>query len=104
MGTELEQVLRDRGVQTLVIAGVQTHVCIESSLRDGSARGYYIVVPRDCVGSYDRALHEATLRCVEMHFGEVPDSDTLLGLWSPCSRAHAAPQRPDRPDTGTTGR
>ncbi len=83
VGTELEQVLRDRGIQTLVIAGVQTHVCIESSLRDGSARGYYIVVPRDCVGSYDRALHDATLRCVEMHFGEVLDSNALLDLWSP---------------------
>ena len=81
VGTALEQVLRDRGIQTLVIAGVQTHVCVESSLRDGSARGYYIVVPRDCVGSHDRALHEATLRCVAMHFGEVVDSDALLGLW-----------------------
>lgn len=83
VGTELEQVLRDRGIQTLVMAGVQTHVCIESTLRDGSARGYYIVVPRECVGSFDRALHDATLRCVEMHFGEVVATETLHDLWSP---------------------
>ena len=82
IGTEFDQVLRDRGIQTLVIAGVQTHVCVESSLRDGSARGYYIVVPRDCGGSFDRALHDATLRCVEMHFGEVLGSDELLGIWA----------------------
>ena len=83
VGTELEQVLRDRAIQTLVIAGVQTHVCVESTLRDGSARGYYIVVPRECTGSFDRALHQATLRCVEMHFGEVVGIEALRGLWTP---------------------
>ena len=81
IGTELEQILRDRGIQTVVFAGVQTHVCIESSLRDASARGYYVVVPGDCVGSFDRDLHNKTLRCVEMHFGDVVGSNDLLELW-----------------------
>ena len=81
IGTELEQILRDRGIQTVVFAGVQTHVCIESSLRDASARGYYVVVPGDCVGSFDRDLHDKTLRCVEMHFGDVVGSNDLLELW-----------------------
>ena len=81
IGTELEQILRDRGIRTVVFAGVQTHVCIESSLRDASARGYYVVVPGDCVGSFDRDLHDKTLRCVEMHFGDVVGSNDLLQLW-----------------------
>ena len=81
IGTELEQILRDRGIRTVVFAGVQTHVCIESSLRDASARGYYVVVPGDCVGSFDRDLHDKTLRCVEMHFGDVVGSNDLLELW-----------------------
>ena len=81
IGTELEQILRDRGIQTVVFAGVQTHVCIESSLRDASARGYYVVVPGDCVGSFDRDLHDKTLRCVEMHFGDVVGSNDLMELW-----------------------
>ncbi len=80
-GTELDQVLRDRGIRTLVMAGVQTHVCVESTLRDASARGYYVVVPGDCVGSFDRDLHNKTLRCVEMHFGEVVESVDLLARW-----------------------
>jgi ureidoacrylate peracid hydrolase len=83
VGTELEQILRDRGIQTLVVTGVQTHVCVESSLRDGSARGYYIVVPKECVGSFDRALHEATLRCIDLHFGEVATTQDLLDRWAP---------------------
>ena len=81
IGTELDQVLRDSGIRTVVVAGVQTHVCVESSLRDASARGYYVVVPRDCVGSFDRDLHDKTLRCVEMHFGEVVESAELLASW-----------------------
>ena len=81
IGTPLDRVLRDRGIRTVVVAGVQTHVCVESSLRDASARGYYVVVPGDCVGSFDRDLHDKTLRCVEMHFGDVVDSAELLARW-----------------------
>ena len=81
VGTELDQVLRDRGIRTAVIAGVQTHVCVESSLRDASARGYYVVVASDCVGSYDRDLHDKTLRCVDMHFGDVVASADLIARW-----------------------
>ena len=81
IGTDLDQILRDRGIRTLIFTGVQTHVCIESTLRDASARGYYVVVPDDCVGSFDRDLHDKTLRCVEMHFGDVVPSADLLAQW-----------------------
>ena len=85
-GTGLDQILRDRGIRTVVVAGVQTHVCVESTLRDASARGYYVVVPGDCVGSYDRDLHDKTLRCVDMHFGEVVASADLIARWRPTER------------------
>jgi ureidoacrylate peracid hydrolase len=81
IGTDLDQILRDRCIRTVIVAGVQTHVCIESTLRDASARGYYVVVPNDCVGSFDRDLHDKTLRCVEMHFGDVVPAADLLALW-----------------------
>ena len=86
-GTELDQVLRDRGVRTVAVAGVQTHVCVESTLRDASARGYYVVVASDCVGSYDRDLHDKTLRCVEAHFGEVVASADLIARWQRTQRS-----------------
>ena len=85
-GTGLDQILRDRGIRTVVVAGVQTHVCVESTLRDASARGYYVVVPGDCVGSYDRDLHDKTLRCVDMHFGEVVASADLIARWRATER------------------
>ncbi len=81
-GTELDIILRDRNIRTLVFAGVQTHVCIETTFRDGFTRGYYIVVPADCVGSFAEDLHAATLKCVRQHFGEVSTCSEIEAIWA----------------------
>ena len=80
-GTELDRILRFRGIQTLVMTGVATNVCVESTLRDGFFNGYYIVVPEDCVGSSAQNLHDATIENVRGTFGEVTslaDLTTIL--------------------------
>ncbi len=81
-GTELDRLLRFRGIRTLVMTGVATNVCVDSTLRDGYFNGYYIVVPEDCVGSHVQHLHEATLESVSAHFGEVATSAALIGHWT----------------------
>jgi nicotinamidase-related amidase len=82
-GTELDRVLRFRGIRTLVMTGVATNVCVESTLRDGYFNGYYIVIPEDCVDSAARDLHDATIKNVRMHFGEVVDTGAeIAALWS----------------------
>ncbi len=82
-GTELDRVLRFRGIRTLVMTGVATNVCVESTLRDGYFNGYYIVMPEDCVDSAARDLHDATIKNVRMHFGEVVDTGAeIAALWS----------------------
>lgn len=85
-GTSLDNLLRTRGISTLVLTGVQTNVCIDSTLRDGFSRGYYIVVPEDCVGSHTPELHRATLTNVRMLFGAVTDTDELTGRWVAAGR------------------
>jgi len=87
--TELDNILRDHGIRTLVFSGVQTNICVESTLRDGLMNGYYIVVPADCVASDDQRMHEATLTNVGALFGDVTDGDTLQRLWSQTVRAAA---------------
>ena len=81
-GTELDRMLRFRGIKTLVMTGVATNVCVESTWRDGYFNGYYIVVPEDCVASAAQDLHEAALRGVRMHFGEVTTGADLLTIWT----------------------
>ena len=80
-GTELDRLLRFRGIRTLVMTGVATDVCVDSTLRDGYFNGYYIVVPADCVGSHVRHLHDATLESVGAHFGSVTTQADLIACW-----------------------
>ncbi len=81
-GTGLEAHLKGSGVRTVVAAGVATNVCVESTLRDGFFRGFYIVVPEDCVGSYDAAAHAGTLRAVEAIYGDRTTARALADLWA----------------------
>jgi ureidoacrylate peracid hydrolase len=81
-GTGIEEQLRRRGVRTLVFAGVQTNVCVETSLRDAVCRGFYAVLARDCVASHTQPLHEATLKNVEFLFGDVLDRKSIAAAWS----------------------
>ncbi len=69
--TTLEVALRMRGISTLIIAGVTTNYCVDSTIRDAYARDFDLVVVRDCVAARDQALHNATLRNVELFHGLV---------------------------------
>ena len=82
IGTRLDGMLRGRGVKTLVVVGVSTNVCVESTLRDGLSLGYYIVVPEDCVASPAADLHQATLQNVRNLLGDVTSADALVSQWS----------------------
>ncbi len=81
--TELDDVLRGRGVKNLVFVGWTTSVCVESTLRDAFFRDYRCVVLSDCtaevVGSdLVRTNHEASLLVIEGLFGWVADSESLV--------------------------
>jgi len=81
--TELDAILKDLGVKSLVFAGCTTSVCVESTLRDAFYRDYRCVLLADCtaepIGSdSNRTNHEASLLVIETLFGWVSDSATLL--------------------------
>ncbi len=69
--TTLEVKLRMRGMTTLIVCGVATNYCVESTIRDAYARDYDIVVVEDCVATLWDDLHRATLRNVELFYGTV---------------------------------
>lgn len=81
-GTEVERQLRERGIRTIVFAGVQTNVCVESSLRDAVCKGFYAVLASDCVASHTQPLHDATLKNVQFLFGDVMDRQAIAAIWS----------------------
>jgi ureidoacrylate peracid hydrolase len=78
----LSNELLDRGVKTLIITGVMTHVCVETAIRNGFDIGYKIVVPQDLVAttSKDPNVQERTLHLVDRTYGVVVDSSEVMAI------------------------
>lgn len=60
--TELEGVLRERGINSLIVTGCLTNICVMYGATEAVVRGYRVKVPRDCVAAADPAMHEFALR------------------------------------------
>lgn len=78
--TRLDDLLRTQGTRTLLISGVATNVCVDSTLREGFFLGYHIVVPADCVGSTNKVGHDGTLATVRTNIGTVTSSEQVMAL------------------------
>lgn len=70
-GSELDRVLRERGVESIFVVGVSTNSCVETTARDAADRGYATALVDECLADYDPAWQEATLRAFHFNFGPV---------------------------------
>ena len=75
--TEVDNLLKARGIETLVFAGGTTTVCIESTLRDAMFLEYNCVLLADCTADLSDALHESAIARIDMFFGWVSTSPEL---------------------------
>ncbi|MCA1647955.1 MAG: cysteine hydrolase, partial [Chloroflexi bacterium] len=76
VGTNLDNALLNLGVETLVICGVTTNMCVESTVRDASQRDYRVYVVREAVAELDLTRHEHALRAMAFGFGFVVNQTT----------------------------
>ena len=79
--TDLALILQDRGIESLIVCGVTTEVCVHTTVREANDRGYRCVVPSDCCGSYFPEFHEVGLRMIKAQgaiFGWVSDSARVI--------------------------
>ena len=83
--TELDLILRSRGIKTLVVTGVATNVCVESTARDAYMRDYYVVLVDDCTAAYSPAKHAATLENIGDHFGLIAPFVDVVEAWRPAA-------------------
>ena len=79
--TDLDLILRNRGIRTLLVCGVTTEVCVNTTVREANDRGYRCVVLADCCGSYFPEFHAMGLAMIKAQggiFGWVSDSTRIL--------------------------
>jgi ureidoacrylate peracid hydrolase len=77
--TSLEDELRIRGIETVVVGGVITNCCVDTTARSAFMRGLDVLVLEDCVGTFaeERDLHDAALRNLSLLFAVIGDSSWL---------------------------
>jgi len=90
--TDLELILRSRGIEQLIICGVTTEVCVNTTAREANDRGYECLVVSDCTGSYFPEFHIQALEMIQAQSGVVgwvAPSDAII----PALAARAATPR-----------
>jgi ureidoacrylate peracid hydrolase len=77
-GTDLAARLRARGVTLVVVTGVTTNMCVESTVRDAFTLDFKVTVLEDCVGAPDELMQQGPLQSFRYGFGDVIPSDRCL--------------------------
>jgi biuret amidohydrolase len=79
--TDLDMLLRQKGIQNIVFAGITTDVCVHTTMREANDRGYECLMLSDCTGATDYGNYLAALQMIKMQggvFGAVSNSESFI--------------------------
>lgn len=91
--SDIDLVLRNRGVTHLVFTGITTDVCVHTILREANDRGYECLLLSDCTGATDYGNYLAAVKMIQMQngvFGAVATSDALIKALEPLAQVGSA--------------
>jgi nicotinamidase-related amidase len=80
-GTDLDLILRSSGVDTIIVTGVVTEGCVESTARHGWLKDYYVVIAEDCVASSTAELYRAQMKLMKKIYHFVVPAKKLITTW-----------------------
>jgi ureidoacrylate peracid hydrolase len=80
--TDLDLVLRSNGVRSVILTGVVTNVCVETTAREAFVRDYYVVAVEDGCAAYVAADHVQSMSNIDRFFGQVAQTHEICALWS----------------------
>jgi ureidoacrylate peracid hydrolase len=83
--TGLEPVLKGLAISDLVVCGVTTNCCVETTVRDASQRDYRTFVVQDAVAEYEDDRHAVALKSMGMLFAKLVSVDDVLSAWRPAA-------------------
>ena len=81
-GTELDAHLRGIKRDTLVIAGLTTECCVDSTVRAAFERDYHVFIAADAVAAYEKDLHDGALKALELNCAIGAPSADIIAAWS----------------------
>jgi biuret amidohydrolase len=84
--TDLDLMLKNRGIETLLVCGVTTEVCVNTTVREANDRGFRCIVLSDCCASYFPEFHDMGLKMIKAQggiFGSVATSAPVIAALSP---------------------
>ncbi|MBB6636277.1 cysteine hydrolase family protein [Cohnella thailandensis] len=82
IGTNMELVLRRLGIDKLVVTGVTTECCVESTVRDGFMLDYETFVVADGCAAYESGLHDMSLKLMGLNFASIVETESVLADWA----------------------
>jgi len=88
--TNLEVELRMRGIDTLIVTGVSSNYCVDSSIRDAYARDLDLYIVEDACACPWPDLHDATMKTAAIFHGEVVSTEEMVGALEAAAKEHAA--------------
>jgi ureidoacrylate peracid hydrolase len=79
--TELDMILRAWRVKTVILAGLVTHGCVDSTARHAYFNGYYVVFPPDLTAGASEEVKRVTVESINVMFGVTPSADEIVTAW-----------------------
>jgi ureidoacrylate peracid hydrolase len=79
--TPLDLILRSKNIRSVLMTGVATNVCVETTARRAFVMDYHVVFVEDCAATYSAEEHAMTVRNIDRYFGQVVTHEDVIACW-----------------------